>query len=100
MGTTIGASALPMLDSVVAILRAYPGTRLEIIGHADEASTQAANLQLSADRADAVRNYLLRSGVNPDQLQASGAGALGAGPADPTGASTQNRRTEIRIVGS
>ncbi len=100
MGTTIGASALPMLDSVVAILRAYPGTRLEIIGHADEASTQAANLQLSADRADAVRNYLLRSGVNPDQLQASGAGALGAGPADPTGASTQNRRTDIRIIGS
>lgn len=99
-GTTIGASALPMLDSVVAILRAYPGTHLEITGHADEASTPAANLQLSADRADAVRNYLLRSGVNPDQLQASGAGVSGAGPVDPTGASTQNRRTEIRIVGS
>jgi len=100
MSSTIGASALPVLDSVVAILRAYPGTKLEIIGHADEASTQAADMQLSVERADAVRNYLLRSGVLPDQLQASGAGAIGAGPADPTGASTQNRRTDIRIVGS
>jgi len=97
--STIGASALPVLDSMVALLRAYPGTAMEIIGHADEAPTQAANIQLSADRADAVRNYLLRSGVRPDQLQASGAGATGAGPADPTGASTQNRRTEIRIIG-
>ncbi len=99
MSSTIGASALPVLDSVVAILRAYPGTNLEILGHADEASTQAANMQLSADRADAVRNYLLRSGVRPDQLQASGAGAIGAAPADPTGASSQNRRTEIRLLG-
>jgi hypothetical protein len=99
MSSTIGVSALPVLDSVVALLRAYPGTTMEIIGHADEASTQAANMQLSADRADAVRNYLLRSGVRPDQLQASGAGAGGAEPADPAGATTQNRRTDIRIVG-
>jgi hypothetical protein len=100
MSSTIGASALPILDSLVALLRAYPGTKLEITGHSDEALTPAANMQLSADRADAVRNYLLRSGVRPDQLQSSGAGAMGAEPSDPTGSSPQNRRTDIRIIGS
>ena len=62
-------------------------------------SSQSANIQLSAARADAVRNYLLRNGVRPEQLQARGAGETGA-PAGggPAQSSAENRRTEIRIV--
>jgi len=97
--STIGASAEPILDSVASVLRTDPRLTVEIIGHADDASSQTANIQLSAARADAVRNYLLRNGVRPEQLQARGAGETGAplagGPASST---AENRRTEIRIL--
>lgn len=97
-GSTIsGAAALSVLDSVASVLRADQRLVVEIVGHADDASSQTANFQLSAARADAVRNYLLGKGVSPQQLQARGAGSTGADPNDPP---SQNRRTDIRIVGS
>jgi len=96
---TIGSATEPVLDSVVTALRADPRIVVEIIGHADDASSQAANIQLSAARADAVRNYLLHAGVRPEQLQARGAGETGP-PSGPGAApsSAENRRTEIRVV--
>jgi len=98
LASTIGGSALPVLDSVLAVLRAYPGTSLEIVGHADEGATPAGNLQLAADRADAVRNYLLRSGVRPAQLQASGEGSSGAAPPNAPESNPWNRRVDIRLA--
>lgn len=98
-GTTISAAVQPILDSVAMVLKADPRTVVEIIGHADDAASQAANIQLSAERADAVRNYLLRNGVRPEQLQARGAGETGApSGGGPATSSVENRRTEIRIV--
>ena len=97
-GSTIsGAAELSVLDSVAAVLKADQRLVVEIVGHADDASSQTANIQLSAARADAVRNYLLGKGVRPQQLQARGAGSTGADPDDPP---SQNRRTDIRIIGS
>ncbi len=96
-GSTIGGAALPVLDSVASVLKADPRLTAEIVGYADDASSQTANIQLAAARADAVRNYLLSQGVSPQRLQARGAGSTGA---DPNGAPSQNRRTEIRIIGS
>jgi outer membrane protein OmpA-like peptidoglycan-associated protein len=96
-GSTIGGAALPVLDSVASVLKADPRLAVEIVGYADDASSQTANIQLAAARADAVRNYLLSQGVSPQRLQARGAGSTGA---DPNGAPSQNRRTEIRIIGS
>jgi OOP family OmpA-OmpF porin len=93
--STIGNAGLPVLDSVVAVLKASPRTTAEITGHADEAANRTANNQLALARADAVRSYLVRNGVRPQQLQARG---VGAGIANPTGAMPQNRQTEIRIT--
>jgi len=95
-GSTISGAAPPGLDSVASFLKANPHVVVEIIGHADDATSEQANIQLSAARADAVRNVLLSEGVSPQQLQARGAGSTGA---DPNGPPSQNRRTEIRIVG-
>lgn len=98
LSSTIGAAGVPVLDSLVSLLRTYPGTYLDIVGHADEAQTPAATLQLAADRADAVRNYLLRSGVRPEQLQASGEGVQGVAPSPAAGTLPENRRVDIRII--
>ncbi len=94
--STIGGAALPVLDSVIGALRADQRLAVEIVGHANDASSETANLQLSTARAEAVRNYLLSKGVSPQQLQARGAGSTGA---DPNAAPTENRRTDIRIIG-
>ncbi len=95
--STIGGAALPVLDSVIGVLRADQRLVVEIIGYADDHSSETANLQLSTARADAVRNYLLSKGVSAQQMQARGAGSTGA---DPNAAPSENRRTDIRIIGS
>ncbi len=97
LSSTIGSAALPVLDSVIGALKPNRRLVVEIVGHADDASSETANTQLSTARADAVRNYLLSKGLSPQQLQARGAGSSGA---DPNAAPAQNRRVDIRIIGS
>ena len=46
----------------------------EIVGHTDNSGDAAMNLRLSEDRANAVRDYLIAQGVNPDSLVAIGYG--------------------------
>jgi OOP family OmpA-OmpF porin len=97
--SSLRASALVILDTVATVLRIDPGMRVEIVGHAAEGASQAANLQLSAARAEAVREVLIRKGVSPQQLAARGAGDTEPLTRDTSAdALVRNRRTEIRIV--
>jgi len=96
LSSTIGSAALPVLDSVIGALKANRRLVVEIIGHAGDASSETANLQLSSARADAVGSYLLGKGIGPEQLRTRGAGSTGT---DPNAAPAQNRRTDIRIIG-
>jgi OOP family OmpA-OmpF porin len=84
------------LDRVAASLKAYPEMRIEIAGYTDDRGTQAANQRLSQTRADAVRAYLIRQGVNPAQLAARGFGS--ANPIDSNTTAVgraHNRRVEL-----
>ncbi|HZK90675.1 MAG TPA: OmpA family protein [Stellaceae bacterium] len=66
-----------------------------IEGHTDTAGTFAYNQELSRQRAEAVKNYLVQqTGVKPDQLGVSGMGYCElANPSDPRGA--ENRRVVV-----
>lgn len=46
----------------------------EIVGYTDNSGKPEMNLRLSEDRANAVRNYLIAQGVNPDSIIAIGYG--------------------------
>jgi len=89
-----------LLEAVAAILLAHPEvTRVRIEGHTDRRGSAARNRQLSAARAEAVRDFLVTLGVEVERLE-----AVGFGPdrlLDPAGtavADELNRRVEFVIV--
>ena len=95
--TELGPDATRMLDGVA---KQYRGTsqRLEIVGHADGRGNAAANLQLSAQRAEAVRGFLVRRGIPEANMvvKYDGARTPMARGIDPE-ANAQNRRVEVRV---
>lgn len=49
-------------------LKSYPSLSVTIEGHCDERGTREYNLALGEKRAQAVRNYLIALGVDPDRI--------------------------------
>lgn len=86
-----------VLDQVIASANAFPEARLEIRGHTDSQGPANFNLELSQKRAESVRQYLIKGGVDPSRLTAVGVGEEEpiASNATPDGRS-QNRRIEFR----
>lgn len=76
---------------------ALAGSRFEIAGYTDSTGSADTNLTLSQQRADAVRSFLVASGVDGSRIAAKGYGATDfADPAQPEAAA--NRRVEARRV--
>jgi outer membrane protein OmpA-like peptidoglycan-associated protein len=86
-----------VLDQVVAALNAYPEARLEIRGHTDSQGPANFNLELSQRRAEAVRQYLIKGGIDAGRLTAVGVGEEEpmASNGTPDGRAL-NRRIEFR----
>jgi outer membrane protein OmpA-like peptidoglycan-associated protein len=64
-----------LLTEVVDVLVRNPQvTSVEVQGHTDGQGTAAQNLQLSQERAEAVRTWLINAGIAPDRLTAKGYG--------------------------
>ncbi|MBL4684245.1 MAG: OmpA family protein [Nannocystaceae bacterium] len=68
-------SSRAVLDTVVDTLGKFPKIRLKITGHTDNTGKHETNTRLSAARADAVRDYLVRKGgVDASRLETAGVG--------------------------
>jgi outer membrane protein OmpA-like peptidoglycan-associated protein len=90
------AEASEILDEVAEVLRLLPDESAEIRGHTDDQGTAEYNARLSADRADAVRDYLVEAGVDPSRLSTEGVGFDEPIASNDTEAGrAQNRRVEI-----
>jgi OOP family OmpA-OmpF porin len=84
------------LDRVATSLRGHADLRVEIAGYTDSRGGLAANRRLSQTRADAVRAYLIRQGVDPVQLTARGFGSANPVASNATAAGrARNRRVEL-----
>lgn len=70
----ITPTARPILDRVAESMLAYPEAFFEVAGHTDSVGTFAYNFLLSARRAAAVRDYLIRQGVPAWKMTAVGYG--------------------------
>jgi outer membrane protein OmpA-like peptidoglycan-associated protein len=89
----------PDLDRLVDFLRAYPNIRVLIEGHTDDVGTDAYNDRLSQRRADAVKEYLVKQGIEPRRIETKGWGRrrpLVQGTTEE--ARAQNRRVEVTVI--
>jgi len=64
----------PELDNVVEVLKNNPDMKLSIDGHTDSTGTAKYNKALSIRRADAVRDYLVKKGIDKKRLTVKGYG--------------------------
>ena len=96
----IPAVSKTLLQHAAAAFKQLPsGTMVEIGGYTDNTGDPAANVQLSQQRADAVRAALVSAGVDPSMLVAKGYGS--ASPVagnDTLEGRFRNRRIEYRVV--
>ncbi|KIG17247.1 Outer membrane lipoprotein omp16 precursor [Enhygromyxa salina] len=89
----------PVLDRAIKVLTDYPDIRIEIVGHTDNQGTVEHNLELSKDRAESVKQYLVEGGVDAERLETRGAGQKEpvASNDTPEG-QAKNRRTEFKLI--
>lgn len=95
----LGASARQSLSEFAVSLQNNPQTDVVINGHTDNTGTRAVNDRLSKERAQAVANYLIGSGVSSSRLTTNGL-AYDYPVADNSteAGRAQNRRVEIYIT--
>lgn len=96
---TIKPVSFKSLDAVVAVLKADPTLYADIEGHTDNVQPKTyTNMQLSQERADAVRNYFVSKGISADRLTAQGFGETQPVADNATAPGrAQNRRTVIKL---
>jgi len=95
--SVLRTSSYPTLDKVSSDLRANSSATVTLEGHASAEGTEQYNMNLSRDRANSVKTYLVNSGVDANRVtvRAYGESRPVASNATEEGRS-QNRRVDIK----
>jgi outer membrane protein OmpA-like peptidoglycan-associated protein len=97
--STLLTSSYAALDQIAESLREWPEVRVEIQGHTDNTGDDAMNMELSRQRAETVRQYLINKGIDSDRLTANGYGEDKPIADNKTAAGrAKNRRVEINRI--
>ncbi|MEO5345227.1 MAG: OmpA family protein [Magnetococcus sp. YQC-9] len=89
--------SFPLLDSVVTVLKNNPNVRIEVQGHTDNTGKPAHNDRLSKARAESVKQYLVKKGIDAKRLTAAGFGAnKPVAPNTTPDGRAKNRRVELK----
>lgn len=71
---TITNTSFKFLDDIADYMKANPSFTLSIVGHTDNTGSDEYNQKLSEDRAESVKNYLVKKGVGEISITAEGKG--------------------------
>jgi len=91
--------SMPELERLYQLMMEQPNLEIELGGHTDNQGIYSANIRLSQDRAEAVREFLVEKGIPRKRIEAKG-----YGPSKPVASNLnpetrkQNRRVEITIL--
>jgi outer membrane protein OmpA-like peptidoglycan-associated protein len=96
--TSLPSSAEEQLASLVQRLRQTPSYQVELTGHTDSVASSDYNLRLSRQRAEVVRDFLLKQGIAAHQIHVDWKGETQPIASNDTEQGRiQNRRTEITL---
>lgn len=88
------------LDQLVAILKEHPTLEIELGGHTDNMGQSSLNYDLSLQRVDEVKRYLVAHGIPEHRLQTKGYGdTQPIASNDKELNRRRNRRVEFTILG-
>lgn len=93
----IRPSSFAILNAAANVLKAYPDLKIAIRGHTDNTGSRERNLELSRQRAEAVRDYLVSKEIASERLTVQA-----IGPDEPvadnkrSSGRRKNRRIEFR----
>ena len=96
---TIKFESAEILNQIINVLKKYPNSRFRIEGHTDSTGKKQKNIELSQNRADAVKIYLIQGGIASNRLESQG-----FGPEKPIASNKNkkgrelNRRVEINLI--
>ncbi len=97
--TTLSSTAKADLTRFATSLIQNPQTNIQVFGFTDDTGTLAVNQKVSDGRADAVRNFLVNSGVAASRITAEGLPMTDyVAPNTTAEGRAQNRRVEIYIT--
>jgi outer membrane protein OmpA-like peptidoglycan-associated protein len=97
---TLKPEARERLARISGIVLAYPDLKLQIEGYTDAIGSDEYNQTLSEKRAEAVRDYLVSSGVSMNNVAAQGMGKADPVADNSTAAGRKlNRRVEMIVSG-
>lgn len=95
--TRIDVASGELIAEVADALRPCLGSIIAVTGHTDSSGPEPGNLALSRERAESVRQALIRRGIPADGLRARGLGSAapveGLEATDPA-----NRRIEFSVI--
>lgn len=97
--STIKSESYPDLDKLAKIFSEHPEVKASIEGHTDSQGDDKMNLNLSKARAKAVKDYLIKKGVDADHLSSEGYGETRPVADNGTAAGrAKNRRVIVKTT--
>jgi OmpA-OmpF porin, OOP family len=97
--TSLTGQSRATVDSLAAIMKAYPAAQVALEGFTDATGDAAANRKLSLDRAQTIKGLLTQAGIGAERITVAG-----YGPERPVASNdtddgrARNRRTELVVL--
>lgn len=87
------------LNELVTMLNTNPNMTIQLEGHTDFRGNDKLNMELSEDRVEAVKDYLVKQGIDKKRIQTKAFGGTQPLSRDSDAESRKrNRRVEVRIL--
>ena len=98
--TKIQKRSYAILDKIIDISKECKDSKIVIAGYTDSIGTKRNNLKVSRKRANSVKEYFIKKGIQEDRLEAVGYGEANPIASNKTAKGREkNRRIEINIKG-